>query len=170
QVGIGALVVNALGEMLVVREKHGPLRGSGLWKVPTGLLLAGEELPAAAAREVLEETGVMAEMESVLAFRHGHGFAFGKSDLFFVVKMRLKPDVSASEGTGDDAAAAAAAARRPALTPQASEIEAAQWMPPADFAAQAGFHELPLWQRVNDIMLSHAAADAAAANAAADAA
>jgi 8-oxo-dGTP pyrophosphatase MutT (NUDIX family) len=39
-----------------------------------------------ACREVLEETGVRAVFESVLAFRHAHAFAFNNSDLFFVAK------------------------------------------------------------------------------------
>lgn len=61
-----------------------------------GLIDAGEDLPDAAAREVLEETGVQTEFISVLAFRHGHRGLFGKSDLFFVVRMRLKPGTDAS--------------------------------------------------------------------------
>ena len=56
-----------------------------------GLIDVGEHLPDGAAREVLAETGVETEFDSVLAFRHGHRGLFGKSDLFFVVRMRLKP-------------------------------------------------------------------------------
>ncbi|CAN0333965.1 unnamed protein product, partial [Ectocarpus sp. 4 AP-2014] len=36
QVGVGALVLNEDGDVLVVREKNGPLRGTGIWKFPTG--------------------------------------------------------------------------------------------------------------------------------------
>lgn len=41
----------------------------------------------AAEREVLEETGVRATSAAVLALRQAHGFAFGKSDFFFVVAL-----------------------------------------------------------------------------------
>jgi ADP-ribose pyrophosphatase YjhB (NUDIX family) len=54
----------------------------------TGLVEVGEDITAAAEREVLEETGVRARFDAVLAFRQSHGFAFGKSDFFFVVALR----------------------------------------------------------------------------------
>lgn len=37
QVGVGAFVLNERREVLVVQEKTGPLRGKGVWKLPTGL-------------------------------------------------------------------------------------------------------------------------------------
>jgi Nudix hydrolase domain/NUDIX domain len=56
QVGVGAVVANSRGEMLVVKERLGPAAKAGIWKMPTGLLDAGEDYAAAAAREVREET------------------------------------------------------------------------------------------------------------------
>lgn len=56
QVGVGALVLNQRGEMLVVKEKTGPAAQYDIWKVPTGLVHTGEDIAEAAAREVLEET------------------------------------------------------------------------------------------------------------------
>ncbi len=56
QVGVGAFVLNERREVLVVQEKSGPLKGKGVWKLPTGLVMQGEDITAAAAREVLEET------------------------------------------------------------------------------------------------------------------
>ena len=41
QVGVGAFVVNERGEVLVVQENSGILRGKGVWKMPTGLVHAG---------------------------------------------------------------------------------------------------------------------------------
>ncbi|CAM9747906.1 unnamed protein product, partial [Scytosiphon promiscuus] len=142
QVGVGALVLNDDGDVLVVREKNGPLKGTGIWKFPTGLIDAGEDLPDAAAREVLEETGVETEFDSVLAFRHGHRGLFGKSDLFFVVRMRLKPGVDAS-----------------ALQPQESEIEECQWMPRRLFAQQNADSGTVLLRELSTIMEAHLASE-----------
>ena len=53
-----------------------------------------------------EETGVVAHFAAVLAVRQAHGFAFGKSDLFFCCALvpqpgqdELKPCVSVGQGT-----------------------------------------------------------------------
>jgi ADP-ribose pyrophosphatase YjhB (NUDIX family) len=51
----------------------------------------GEDVTEAAEREVLEETGVRARFAALLALRQAHGFAHGKSDLFFVVALQLEP-------------------------------------------------------------------------------
>jgi ADP-ribose pyrophosphatase YjhB (NUDIX family) len=37
------------GKILAVHEKNGPLRGTGIWKMPTGLSDAGED-PSGSAR------------------------------------------------------------------------------------------------------------------------
>jgi hypothetical protein len=55
QVGVGVLVLNALGEMLLVKEKTGPAAKLGIWKIPTGLLDATEDFSDGAVREVQEE-------------------------------------------------------------------------------------------------------------------
>lgn len=55
------------------------------------LVQQGEDISEAAEREVLEETGVRARFDAVLAMRQAHGFAFGKSDMFFVVALKLLP-------------------------------------------------------------------------------
>lgn len=58
------------------------------WKMPTGLTNLGEDITAAAEREVFEETGVRAAFDRVLSIRQSHGHNFGRSDLFFVCAMR----------------------------------------------------------------------------------
>lgn len=58
RVGIGAFVINEKNEILVVQEKSGKFRGTGVWKVPTGVVEEGEDICDAAVREVKEETGI----------------------------------------------------------------------------------------------------------------
>ncbi|CAM9279710.1 unnamed protein product, partial [Chrysoparadoxa australica] len=121
QVGVGAFVLDSQRRVLAVRERHGPLGGTGIWKLPTGLVNAGEHLNDAVEREVLEETGVDTRFLSVLAVRHGHGFLHQKSDLFFVMAMRL----NSPEGIE--------------LTPQASEIAEAAFIDLDEFLSQEYF-------------------------------
>jgi len=100
-----------------VQEKSGPAAVPGFWKLPTGLVTQGEPLAEAAVREVFEETGVETDFVGVIGFRQAHGVAFTKDDLFFLCALRLK-DPS-----------------RTALTPQPSEIAAAEWLPLEQFSA-----------------------------------
>ena len=88
-VGVGIAVVDDHDRILVVQEKFGPAsrRGKDFWKMPTGLVDNGEDIAAAAVREVLEETGVRVRFEGVLAFRQNHKTGVeGKTDLFFLCK------------------------------------------------------------------------------------
>lgn len=120
QVGIGAFVMNEKREVLAVQEKDGPLRGSGVWKMPTGLINQGEDLCAGAVREVKEETGVDTEFLQVVGFRHGHFVSFSKSDLYFLCTLRpLSLHVVEQHG----------------------EIEAARWMPLEEFRSQSFYME-----------------------------
>ncbi|XP_076897602.1 nudix hydrolase 2-like [Bidens hawaiensis] len=115
RVGVGAVVLNDKREILVVQEKNGRLRGSGIWKIPTGIVEEGEEISEGVIREVKEETGIDTEFVEVLAFRQWHKVFFGKSDLFFMCMMRaLSFDIEIQE----------------------LEIEAAKWMPLEEFGAQ----------------------------------
>lgn len=81
----------------------------------------------------MEETGVIAKFTSIVAFRHIHGMAHGKSDLFFVVKMRpIKKDIS----------------------PCAREIEACEWIPLNAFMSQPRFQESPMYRVINELCVS----------------
>lgn len=62
QVAVGALVVNE-GSLLLVQRSADP--GKGLWALPGGRVEANETLPAAAKREVKEETGLEVEIGDV---------------------------------------------------------------------------------------------------------
>jgi ADP-ribose pyrophosphatase YjhB (NUDIX family) len=60
QVAVGAFVFDDRGRVLLVERDHPP--GQGRWTVPGGKLEPGETLAQAVAREVREETGLMAEI------------------------------------------------------------------------------------------------------------
>lgn len=127
QVGVGCLVVHQ-GKILLVQEKNGPLRGTGVWKLPTGLVEAGEDITKASEREVFEETGINAKFKKLLAFRQAHNALFGKSDLFFVCV--LEPESFE-------------------ICPQEVEIHAADWKEPEALFEQRFFQQSPLHTLLN---------------------
>lgn len=55
--------MNEHRQVLMVQERNGPLRGMGVWKMPTGLVEVGEDVSHAAVREVLEETVRLADAQ-----------------------------------------------------------------------------------------------------------
>ncbi|KAJ7964687.1 Nudix family hydrolase [Quillaja saponaria] len=133
RVGIGAFVMNNKGEVLVVQETSGRFKGTGVWKMPTGTVNEGEDISAAAIREVKEETGIETEFLEVLAFRQSHESFFRKSDIFFVCMLQpLSFDIQK----------------------QTSEIEDAKWIPVEDYAAQPFVQENQLFDFVAKICLS----------------
>lgn len=88
-VGVGGVLVSAKGEVLLVQERVSPsARMQGAWKLPGGLAEPGEEFAATVVREVMEETGVAAELDGVVSLRHSHGRRFGQGDLYVVVRLR----------------------------------------------------------------------------------
>src|SRR6266851_4694754 len=110
-IGVGGVAINDRQELLVVCERH-RRTSQPYYKLPGGALQPGEHLVDAVLREVEEETGVQAKFESLVCFRHWHGYRYGKSDIYFV--CRLSP-------LSED------------LTMQAEEIEECFWMPVADY-------------------------------------
>ncbi|KAH0669909.1 hypothetical protein KY285_024052 [Solanum tuberosum] len=133
RVGIGALVINDNGEVLVVQEKNGTFKGTGVWKLPTGVVDEGEDICDAAIREVHEEAGIKAEFVELLAFRQSHKSFFGKSDLFFV--CMLKPLAYN-------------------IQKQDSEIEGAQWMAIEEYAAQPFIKKHEMFNKMAEICLA----------------
>jgi 8-oxo-dGTP diphosphatase len=63
-VGVGAVVLDAEGRVLLARRGHEPLKGE--WSLPGGGVELGETLEAAVAREVLEETGLVVDVGPVV--------------------------------------------------------------------------------------------------------
>ncbi|XP_043689301.1 nudix hydrolase 2-like [Telopea speciosissima] len=133
RIGVGACVVNDKREILVVQEKSGKFGATGVWKFPTGAVDEGEDICKAAVREVKEETGIDAEFVEILAFRQSHQSFFGKSDLLFVCMLRpLSSDIQKQE----------------------VEIEAVQWIPIEDYAAQPFVQNHKLAKYLSDICIA----------------
>lgn len=59
-VGVGAVIWNAQGEVLLIKRARPPRQGE--WSIPGGKVEMGESLHAALKREVREETGLEIEI------------------------------------------------------------------------------------------------------------
>jgi 8-oxo-dGTP pyrophosphatase MutT (NUDIX family) len=92
----------------------------GRWSFPKGLVQRGEQPPAAALREIAEETGVSGRIEAELGASHymyrRSGMLVNKTVHFFLVR--------AEETT---------------LHPQLSEVSDARWFPAADALTASAF-------------------------------
>nr|KJB68536.1 hypothetical protein B456_010G248700 [Gossypium raimondii] len=133
RIGIGAFVMNEKREVLVVQESTGRFRGTGVWKFPTGVVNEGEDICAAAVREVKEETAVDTKFIEILAFRQSHKAFFDKSDIFFLCLLEpLSSEVQKQE----------------------TELEAAKWMPFEEYEAQPFVQKHELLKYIVDICLA----------------
>ena len=63
-VGVGGIVIDADGRVLLVKRAVEPLQGQ--WSIPGGALELGESLTEGVAREILEETGVAVDVTEVV--------------------------------------------------------------------------------------------------------
>ena len=118
-VGCAGFVLNSKQELLVIQEKSGPAARANLWKLPGGLVAAGENLAEACVREVQEETGLLTVFScvaSVVESHHPMGPSrSGFSDLYHVCVLHC-----------------ADAQETKPLQAQEAEIAAVRWMPVTD--------------------------------------
>jgi len=59
-VGVGAVIVDGAGRVLLVKRRFEPLAGQ--WSLPGGAVDVGETLAACVIREMREETGLDVEV------------------------------------------------------------------------------------------------------------
>jgi ADP-ribose pyrophosphatase len=64
QIGVGAVVFNDKGEVLLVKRRNEPAKN--MWTIPGGRLKAGETLKQTAEREIFEETGIKIEANEII--------------------------------------------------------------------------------------------------------
>ena len=93
QIGVGGVVTNERGEVLLVQERVSPSPSyQGSWKCPGGLADPGEGFADTVIREVQEETGVRTALVGLASLRHSHGKRFGQGDLYVIVRLRAEAD------------------------------------------------------------------------------
>ncbi len=61
---VGAVVTDGRGRLLMIKRGHEP--GAGLWSIPGGRIEPGETDAEALTREMLEETGLVVEVGSLI--------------------------------------------------------------------------------------------------------
>lgn len=82
-VGVGAVVVTG-GRVLLVKRGRAPLKGE--WSLPGGAVEVGETLAAAVQREVLEETGLVVGVGSIVeVIDRIHSDAHGRVEYHYVL-------------------------------------------------------------------------------------
>ena len=116
--GAGGVVIDENNNLLVVVEKYRNYVKKH-YKLPGGTLNRGEHIKDAVCREVFEETGIKSEFQYLSCLRHWHGYRFGKSDFYFVCRLKpLNLEIKMDSG----------------------EVEEARWIPLDEFLSSPDTH------------------------------
>ncbi|PUE65031.1 NUDIX hydrolase [Arcobacter caeni] len=78
--GVGAVVINDKNELLVIKERV----STAGYKLPGGHIDDAEMITTALEREVLEETGIIVQFESIISLGHFYPHQFHKSNLYIL--------------------------------------------------------------------------------------
>ena len=99
KVGVGVLVLNDEGKILLVKRAMTPEKGK--WSIPAGFLDHGENPIATAEREVLEETNVQVAITDLVdVYHNAEALRQGGASLFILYRAQL---VRGELEAGDDA-------------------------------------------------------------------
>ncbi len=99
-IGVGGVVIQN-GKALLIRRGIEPRRG--WWQIPGGYCEHDESIHEAVVREVFEEAGIEARVESVLGLRHSLGAPSANVYVIFrLIPIRGEPRVDGEEITGAD--------------------------------------------------------------------
>ncbi len=91
KVGVGALVFDDKGRILLVKRKYPPSKGK--WGIPGGHVDLGESILETARRELMEETGIRAKPIGVVNVDDFIAYENGKIRYHYVlVTVLLKPE------------------------------------------------------------------------------
>ncbi len=105
-VGVGVVVLNAQGDVLLVKRGRPPRAGE--WSLPGGLIDLGERLRDAAQREVREECGIEITVQDFVAtFEPILRDAAGEIEYHYVIIDYWATHLSGEAVAQDDAAAVA---------------------------------------------------------------
>lgn len=99
--GVGAIIVQD-EHVIVIRRNAEPLKGE--WSIPGGVVELGETLRQAAAREALEETGLVVDAGKVVeVFDSIYSDASGRTQYHYVLIDFLCRPVGGQIQAGSDA-------------------------------------------------------------------